>query len=67
MRFRGVRRFLSIAAVFGLAVFITPLEAQYVQPPAATETYGTARDWNDDIPAHISFVDGTVTLEREAD
>ena len=69
MRFRGVRRFLSVAAVFGFAVCITPLEvslgAQYVQPPAATETYGTARDWSDDIPAHISFVDGTVTLERE--
>ena len=65
MRFRGVRRFLSVAAIFGFAVSIAPLEAQYVQAPSAAETFGTAREWGDDIPAHISFVDGTVTLERE--
>jgi hypothetical protein len=65
MWFRRVRRFLSLTAFFGLAAVITPLEAQYVQPPAATETYGAARDWNDDIPAHISFVEGAVSLERE--
>ena len=65
MRFRGIRRFPFVAAAFGLALFITPLDAQYVPPPVAPETVGATRDWTDDIPAHISFVDGTVTLERE--
>src|SRR6187455_2801164 len=65
MRFHGVRRSLLVAAFFGPAVFIAPIDAQNVQAPNASETYSATRDWNDDIPAHISFVEGSVTLERE--
>jgi hypothetical protein len=41
-----------------------------VEFPRATETYGASgreqpRDWSSDVPAHISSVTGTVTLERE--
>ncbi len=65
MRSHRVGQFLSVASLSGLAMLATPLQAQYVQAPRATETYGPDRGWDDDIPAHLSFVQGTVTLERE--
>src|SRR5689334_17633334 len=65
MRFHGVRRFLLLTGFFGSALFVAPLGAQYPQTPAPSDAYDTTREWGDDIPAHLSFVEGSVTLERE--
>lgn len=65
MPVHGVRRFLFAAAVFVAAAFSPALDAQYQRPPNASDASSSNRDWNDDIPAHISFAEGSVTLERE--
>lgn len=65
MPVHGLRRFLSITALFAAAALSAPVSAQYVQAPNGPDPYSSSRDWSDDIPAHISFVEGSVTLERE--
>lgn len=75
MEVSEVRRPAAVSAVLALTLLLAPIHAQRVAFPPATETYGsptrdqsrdsTTRDWSADIPAHISSVTGTVTLERE--
>ena len=70
MEVSKVRRPAIAGALLALALLLAPLHAQRVELPRATETYGSpgrdqTRDWNADIPARISSVNGTVTLERE--
>lgn len=70
MEVSKVRRPAIVGALVALALLIAPLHAQRVEFPRATETYASSdrdqpRDWSDDIPARISSVNGTVTLERE--
>src|SRR6187402_2905476 len=72
MEVSKVRRPAIVGALLALALFIAPLHAQRVEFPRATETYSSSvsgreqpRDWSVDVPAHISSVTGTVTLERE--
>ena len=75
MEVSEVRRPAVVSTVLALTLLLAPIHAQRVAFPPATETYGsptreqsrdyTARDWSADIPAHISSVTGTVTLERE--
>ena len=66
-----VRRSAVISALVALTLLLAPVQArQRVALPPATETYGSptrdqARDWSGDIPARISSITGTVTLERE--
>jgi hypothetical protein len=63
-----VRRFVVIGAAAALALLTPNLRAQSADqdspgayPPAAADE----RDWSDDIPAHLSVVDGAATLERD--
>ena len=70
MEVSQVRRPAIVGALLALALLIAPLHAQRVEFPRATETYSASgreqpRDWSADVPAHISSVTGTVTLERE--
>ena len=65
-----VRRPAIVGALLALALLLAPLHAQRADSPRPTEPYGSsgrdqARDWSADIPARISSVTGTVTLERE--
>jgi hypothetical protein len=63
----GVRRPLLISAAVLSTFLLAPVGAQYEQydqSRPAPETYAT-REWEDDIPAHLSFVEGSVTLERD--
>lgn len=61
-----VRPVLIVSAILALTPFLTPLRAQFVQMAPAKETSGEPRrDWTDDVPAHLAFVDGQVTLERD--
>jgi hypothetical protein len=74
MEVSKVRRPAIVGALCALTLHLAPLHAQRVAFPPATETYGSqtreqpreqARDWSADVPAHISSVSGSVTLERE--
>ena len=58
------RRLVIVSAVLALSVFLPPTHAQQNAPPPRTTTT-PAQDWRDDIPAHLAFVDGSVTLERD--
>ena len=65
-----VRRPALVCAFLALTLLLAPLHAQRVAFPPASETYGTpnreqTRDWTGDVPARISSVTGTVTLERD--
>jgi len=51
--------------LFAVAAFSPPLAAQSQQAPNTSDAYSSNRNWEDDIPAHISFVEGSVSLERE--
>ncbi len=70
MEVSKVRRPALAGALMALLLLIAPLHAQRVESPRATEPYGSPgkdqpRDWSSDIPARISSVTGSVTLERE--
>jgi len=67
-----VRRSAVVGAVLALTILLVPVNAQYVLAPRAQETYGPERapasedrDFSNDVPAHISVVRGSVTLERD--
>lgn len=61
-----VRRLLLASTAMALVVYDAPSgasqSASQQKPPQAA---APARDWSGDIPAHISHIEGSVTLERE--
>ncbi len=63
-----VRRFVVIGATAALVVLTPNLRAQFADqdsPGAYPAAAADERDWSDDIPAHVSVVDGAATLERD--
>ncbi len=59
-----VGRFVFVSAALALTCFLPSARAQDVPAPTAP-SIDPARDWSDDVPAHLSFVEGQVTLERD--
>ena len=65
MKSHAVRHLIITTAVLLLAAPFAAVRAQYSQAQTKSDPYSPAREWSDDIPAHLAFVDGSVTLERE--
>jgi hypothetical protein len=61
-----VRRLAVISAVLALTLLTPGLSAQSSQDrDAPLPENADYRDWSDEVPAHISVVDGSATLERD--
>ena len=63
-----VRHLVLVSAAVALIVPAVPTRAEQTQKPPqppAPQTATRERDWTGDIPAHLSRVEGSVTLERE--
>jgi len=62
-----VRRIVLFSAVLALTGFSASTNAQSGQLPRAPSAVDPdpSRDWSDDVPAHLSVVEGQVTLERD--
>jgi len=62
-----VRRTFVVSATVALALLLPSSRAQESQQPTQDPLGPTApRDFSHDVPAHLAFVEGEVTLERDA-
>jgi hypothetical protein len=62
-----VRRSSVIGAAIALTLLLPSPRAQELQQPTQDPLGPTApRDFSHDVPAHLAFVEGEVTLERDA-
>lgn len=73
----SLRRFLSVGAVLALTLLVFParpsmqtpsMQAPSIQAPSIQAPYdaaGQQRDFSTDVPAHLTVVDGQVTLVRD--
>ena len=60
-----VRRIVMFSAVLALTSFSISPRTLQAQAPRVAENQSANRDWTGEVPAHLSIVDGQVTLERD--